>query len=88
MPALDERQIKITSFLLLKSASNKNHCKVLIETLPKALRSQALTALTSNVGLLEFGSFGPASLAEAQKPSWHRGIAIRKVFARPERFCA
>ena len=26
--------------------------------------------------------------AEAQKPSWHRGIAIRKVFARPESFCA
>ena len=27
-------------------------------------------------------------MAEAQKPSWHRGIAIRKVFARPESFCA
>ena len=27
-------------------------------------------------------------VAEAQKPSWHRGIAIRKVFARPESFCA
>ena len=26
--------------------------------------------------------------AEAQKPSWHRGNAIRKVFARPESFCA
>ena len=26
--------------------------------------------------------------AEAQKPSWHRGIAIWKVFARPESFCA
>ena len=25
---------------------------------------------------------------EAQKPSWHRGIAIQKVFARPESFCA
>ena len=28
------------------------------------------------------------STPEAQKPSWHRGIAIRKVFARPESFCA
>ena len=26
--------------------------------------------------------------AEAQKPSWHRGIAIRKVFAHLESFCA
>ena len=25
---------------------------------------------------------------EAQKPSWHRGIAFRKVLARPESFCA
>ena len=25
---------------------------------------------------------------EAQKPSWHRGIAIWKVFGRPESFCA
>ena len=52
MPALDERQIKITTFLLLKSASNENHCKLIIETLPKALQTQALTALTSNFGLV------------------------------------
>ena len=26
--------------------------------------------------------------AEAQKPGWQGGIAIRKVFARPESFCA
>ena len=28
------------------------------------------------------------SLPEAQKPLWQGGIAIRKVFARPESFCA
>ena len=27
-------------------------------------------------------------MAEAQKPSWHRGIAIRKVFVRLEILCA
>ena len=26
--------------------------------------------------------------AEAQKPGWQGGIATRKVFARPESFCA
>ena len=26
--------------------------------------------------------------AEAKKPRWQGGIAIRKVFARPESFCA
>ena len=33
-------------------------------------------------------NYGTREAAEAQKPSWHRGIAIRKVFARLESFCA
>ena len=28
------------------------------------------------------------ALTESQKPGWQGGIAIRKVFARPESFCA
>ena len=31
---------------------------------------------------IQFISLGILSEAEAQKPSWHRGTAIRKVFAR------
>ena len=31
---------------------------------------------------------GRVNTAEAQKPGWQGGIAIRKVFVRPESFCA
>ena len=34
------------------------------------------------------GDDGTGDNAEAQKHGWHGGIAIRKVFAHPESFCA
>ena len=34
------------------------------------------------------GDDGTSDNAEAQKHGWHGGIAIQKVFAHSERFCA
>ena len=36
----------------------------------------------------DFERYTMYNTAEAQKPGWQGGIAIRKVFARPESFCA
>ena len=38
--------------ILLKNKKNITNTNILLKTLPKALRTQALTALTSNFGLV------------------------------------
>ena len=63
-----------------------HHLKGRLDPPPPVSLSQKMITLPN--GLILLGLATRRAASEAQKPSWHCGIAIRKVFARPESFCA